>query len=365
MQQPKICLIGNSLSVGGAEKIHALLSNYFFSQQIQIYNVVLFDLITYEYSGELLNLGKLEKKNIKLVDIWNEMCVLKKYVKQNKFDYIIDFRSRGRFYKEYLFKKIFQKKPYIITVHSYNTKWYFPQNNFLASKIYNDAFGIVTVSKEIQKKIESQFHYKNVKTIYNPLDLDKIEMLSIEKIDIDFEFVLGVGRMVNDNNKQFDLMIKAYSLSNLPERNIKLVLLGDGEQKKELEKLVLNKNLIGKVVFKGFQDNPFPYFKKAKFTLLTSKFEGLPNTITENLACGTPVISFDCLSGPKELILDRENGLLIENQNFEKLISGMNEMITNKNLYSYCKANAKNSVAKFDIETIGKQWLAFLKIKQN
>jgi glycosyltransferase involved in cell wall biosynthesis len=173
--------------------------------------------------------------------------------------------------------------------------------------------------------------------------------------------VLGVGRMVFDNNKQFDLMIEAYSRSELPKKNVKLVLLGDGEQRKDLENLVFNRNLKDKVIFLGFQNNPFPYFKNARFTLLTSKYEGLPNTISESLACGTPVIAFDCLSGPKELILDGNNGLLIENQNLDKFVFGINEFINDENLYSFCKNNAQKSVEKFEIEKIGNQWLNYLK----
>ena len=363
MQQSKICLIGNSFSNGGANKIHAVLSNYFFRQNFEVHNVIFINNITYEFSGELLNLSKSETNSNKYINLFKRFCTLKRFLKDNNFDFIIDFRNRNHDFQEYIFTKLLYKTPFIITVHSYNLDWYFPKNRFLAKSIFSKAFGIVAVSNEIEQKIKKDYDYKNVSTIYNPLELEKIERLANETIDLDFEFVLGVGRMVFDNNKQFDLMIEAYSLSNLPAKNIKLVLLGDGEQKKHLENLVISKNLKDKIVFSGFQNNPFPYFKNAKFTLLTSKYEGLPNTIAESLACGTPVISFDCLSGPKELISDKNNGLLIENQNLEKFVLGINEMLENKNLYQFCKHNSKKSIEKFEINTIGNQWLNYLKNK--
>jgi N-acetylgalactosamine-N,N'-diacetylbacillosaminyl-diphospho-undecaprenol 4-alpha-N-acetylgalactosaminyltransferase len=363
MQKMKICLIGNSLSNGGANKIHAVLSNYFFEQNFEVHNVIFIDNVTFPFSGSLLNLSTSKRYHWKYIHLLERFWTLKRFLKINNFDFIIDFRNRNHDFQEFIFTKFLYKTPFIITAHSYNLEWYFPKNRFLAKSIFSKAFGIVAVSNEIEQKIKKDYGYKNVFTIYNPLELEKIELLSEEIINLDFEFVLGVGRMVFDNNKQFDLMIEAYSLSDLPKKNIKLVLLGDGEQRKDLENLVFNKNLKNKVVFLGFQNNPFPYFKNAKFTILTSKNEGLPNTITESLACKTPVISFDCLSGPKELILDRINGLLIENQNLQKFVFGINELINDENLYSNCKNNAQKSVEKFAMDIIGNQWLNYLKKK--
>ena len=90
--------------------------------------------------------------------------------------------------------------------------------------------------------------------------------------------------------------------------------------------------------------------------------EGLPNVVLESLACETPVIAFDCSSGPREMILDKENGLLVANQDIEKLAEGMNLLVEDENLYRYCKQNTLQSVQSFSISTIGKQWLDLMKI---
>jgi N-acetylgalactosamine-N,N'-diacetylbacillosaminyl-diphospho-undecaprenol 4-alpha-N-acetylgalactosaminyltransferase len=364
MQQPKICLIGNNLSTGGADKIHAVLSNFFHQNGIEVHNVIFIDCVSYSFSGELLNLGKL-KSNNNIFDLARRFFILKKYLEQNHFDYIIDFRTRNHQLREFLLIKWLYKVPYIITVHSYKTDWYFPKNKFLASKIFSDAYGIVAVSDQIENKIRSKYHYQNVSTICNPLELESIVKQAAEKISFEFEFVLGAGRMVEDNNKQFDKMIEAYAGSVLPERGIRLVLLGDGPQKPVLEALVKQKKLTGKVIFEGFQENPFKYMRKALFALLTSRYEGLPNIVSESLACGTPVIAFDCKSGPRELISDRQNGLLVDNQDMEKLVLAINEMTENTVLYQNCKANAAESVQRFALDKIGGEWLDFLKIKNN
>jgi glycosyltransferase involved in cell wall biosynthesis len=93
------------------------------------------------------------------------------------------------------------------------------------------------------------------------------------------------------------------------------------------------------------------------FTISTSKYEGMPMVLLESLACGTPIISWDYASGPNEIITNGNNGLLIENQNTEKLIEAMNLFVSDNDLYLHCKENALPTVKKFSLETIGVEWL--------
>lgn len=365
MRPTKICLIGNSFSNGGSEKIHAVLSNFFYQKNIHIENIIFENKIAYPYSGAVLTLKSSPNWWLSKLFLVPNLIVLNQFFKKNKFDFIIDFRSRGRYWQEYLYLKTFRKTPYIITVHSFNTKWYFPKNIFLASKIFKSAFGIIGVSKKITQKIKNIYGYQNVFTIYNPIDICAIEKAAISDQIFDFDYVISGGRMVLDNNKQFDKLIAAYANSILPKRNIKLILLGDGPQKPFLEAIAFQLKIADMVVFVGFKTNPYPYLSQAKCTLLCSKREGLPNIIAESLACGTPVISFDCFSGPSELVENHINGWLVKDQNFDEFQFAIDQMATNNNLYAKCKLNSKSSIAHFDLQKIGQEWLDYLQTKTN
>jgi N-acetylgalactosamine-N,N'-diacetylbacillosaminyl-diphospho-undecaprenol 4-alpha-N-acetylgalactosaminyltransferase len=231
-----------------------------------------------------------------------------------------------------------------------------PNWSFLTRLMYQDCYKMVTITDKSKELIEYKHHLNNVQTIYNPINIEEIQSKYNESIDLNFEYVIGIGQM-ESNIKQFDKLIDAYSNSILSNQNIHLVLLGDGEQISILKALVKQKNIEEKVHFLGYQNNPYKYLRNAKFFVLSSQNEGLPNVILEALACETPVVSFDCLSGPSEMISHKQNGLLVENQNVQKLTQAMNLFVEDEKLYTTCKENALQSISPFSIEIIGKQWL--------
>ncbi|MCW2120589.1 glycosyltransferase [Flavobacterium sp. 7A] len=353
-----ICIVGEELATGGAERCAAQLSIFLERNNCYVHHVISIDKVEYEYAGKLLNLGIPDLKKgyfHRLKRFW----IMYQFFQKNTFDYIIDARTKHHFLQELIITKFIYNAPLIIWVHSYMTYLYFPKSNWKAKFIYNKSL-ILSVSSPITTRIKELYGLSNLETISNPLDLTHIEEKSFDKTDIVGDYILAVGRM-KDNIKQFDVLIDCYSKTCLPNRNVKLVLLGDGKLRKELQNQVRILGIENLVEFKGLVDNPFKYFRRALFSVLTSKYEGFSMVLAESLACGTPVVSFDCLSGPSEIIIDKENGLLVENQNGEALIDAMNTMITDTELYANCKLNAKTSISRFSIDKIGKQWLTIFK----
>ena len=191
-----------------------------------------------------------------------------------------------------------------------------------------------------------------------------LRQMATESIDIDSEFIIAIGKYDDNNVKQLDLLIGAYVKSILPTANIKLLLLGTGQNPYliEIAKKLKVENL---VILKDFDANPHKYISKAKFLVLSSKYEGFGMVLVEALANKIPVISFDCVAGPNEIITHEQNGLLVRNQDFEEMTTSMNRFLEEKDFYEYCKSNAYQSVQRFSIEQIGKQWLDLLKIELN
>jgi len=282
-------------------------------------------------------------------------------LRKHRFDYIIDFRVRVSFVQEFFISRFLYDAPTIYTVHSAMTGLYFPKNKSLGKIIYQSAFGVVAVSKTVEQTIRKEYGLQNVSTIYNPVDIAAIETASDAFIPEESNYILAAGRM-KDDVKQFDKLIEAYAASKLPEKSIDLVILGDGENLNALKKLASRSAAADKIIFKGRVANPFPYMKHAQFFVLSSKREGLPTVILESLAAGKPVVSFDCVSGPSEIIDNEKNGLLVTDQDFSELVRSMNRMSGDAELYSRCVSGAKPAAERFSLENIGRRWLDFLKI---
>lgn len=356
----KICIVLDQLATGGAERCAALLSIFFEKNNCKVFHVVVVDKIEYDFAGEVLNLGKLKNSSNNFFNRFKRFWVLKMFFTTRTFDYIIDFRVKRFQIQEFCIAKFIYRSPLIVTIHNYMTELYFPKNTFLANSIYKNA-KLITVSNLIADKVKKSYNYNDVVTIYNPIDNSYFEQKANENFSVNYQYIIIVGRLTI--TKQFDSIILAFNNSKLKNENIKLLILGNGEEKESLIKVISDLNLENEVILLDFQENPYKYMKNALFLVLASKHEGFPMVLIESLACGTPVISFECLSGPSEIITNNENGILVENQNFDKLTLAMNLMIENKELYLHCKQNAKSSVEKFSIEKIGKQWLELMKIR--
>lgn len=362
MKNKKIALIGFRLNKGGAERVMANLSLYFDKQGIDVHHIIILDDIGYKYAGTVFNLGKLKNKTNGFFNKLKRLKALKVYLKQNKFDYIIDFRFRIKPLQDFLIAHYIYNTKTIFTIHSSKIDEYIPKSRWLANALYKSCYAVVSINQAMEALVKENYKFDNSCLIYNPVDANFICSKKEEAISFKNDFIIGVGEFEN-NIKQFDVLIEAYSKSELPNNNIALIILGEGKQREYLLKLAKKLKVDHLVHLLGFKENPFKYLSKAKFLALTSKFEGFPMVLLEALTCGIPVVAFDCPTGPREIIQDRYNGLLIENQKLEQLIIGMNEMLLNKELYKTCRLNAANSIEKFSLDVIGHQWMKLMQLK--
>ncbi len=356
----KICLLVSSLSSGGAEKVATNLSKSFSERGYEVTIFSMRDEIDYHYIGKLYNFGIIKKRHGKLKAFFKFL----NFFKKNHFDFIIDHRLRNKFLKETIFSKlVFNNHKVIYCVHNYDLSYYF---SFLKIKwlsrfphVKNKQF--VSVSKSIKHKL-SQCLGVTSRVIYNYIDYDSINTLANEVgIHENDDYIIGVGRLTTI--KQFDKLILSYHKSKLLSQNIKLIILGSGPEKEKLEKLIIELNLKNKVNILPFRKNPYALIKNAKGLILSSKIEGFPMVLLEALFLKTPVISFDCKSGPNEIVKHNVNGKLVENQNIEKLTNSLNDMFLNKNMYKEISKGVSIGLDVFSEKTIIQQWINFLEKK--
>jgi glycosyltransferase involved in cell wall biosynthesis len=208
--------------------------------------------------------------------------------------------------------------------------------------------------------VKEKYGFSHTQTLYNPVVV--LESVLEKPKDLPEKYLLFFGRL-EESIKNFTLLLKAFSKSEVYENGIKLMIIGDGADKdfilSKINKLKLNDS----VEVLPFQKNITPFIQHAHCTILTSYFEGFPMSIVESLAAGTPVISVDCETGPSEIILNNTNGLLVENHNEFALAEAIKKLFESENLYQNCKNNAKKSVEHLSLTTVAQQWQELLKAK--
>jgi len=216
-------------------------------------------------------------------------------------------------------------------------------------KIINMADLIITNSKNFKKQMDKNFGIKTV-CIYNPLN--KIEIIKKSRIKINFNFfnnkkkelkIINIGRLTEQKDQL--TLLKSAKVLNEKKINFKLLIMGKGVEKKNLLNYIDENNLNKIVKIINFRENPFPILIKADLFILSSKYEGLPNVLLEAILLKKFIISSNCPTGPKEILLNGKGGFLFKVGDYEELSKKIifyyknSPLLTRKIKYSYKNLN--------------------------
>lgn len=350
------------LEKGGAQRVISILANYFATNNEVAILMLRQKDIRYEINRNvsLFSITKVNKIS-KLQKILAKVSLIKLIKMQMKIkeinpDIIISFLPEPSL-KLMLLKKInrqLNKIPTIISVRNDpNIEYKNKLIKIIMKSLYQKANKIVLQTDEAYLYFAKIFKKEKLTVIPNLLDYKFLNSKPYNGERLDQ--IVTVGRLVTQKNQK--LLIDAFLniLAKYPQ--LKLLIYGSGPLEKELKSYVKHLNLENKVIFKGEVDDIKTAIYKAKMFVLASDYEGMPNALMEAMALGIPCVSTNCpCGGPKYLIKNEDNGLLVPIKNSNKLAKAMLELLDNENLSNKISKNAFLSSRQYEPSKICSLW---------
>jgi glycosyltransferase involved in cell wall biosynthesis len=226
-------------------------------------------------------------------------------------------------------------------------------HNLLRKFIYKKATGIIAQTSFAKDFIFKETNNNNITIINNPIKaISYFSEIEVPRENI----ILCVGRLIK--SKRVDLLIEIFSQIDNDFWILKIV--GDGNEREYLENKVKEMNLIDKIFFEGTQRSIDNYYLTSSIFAFTSNSEGFPNAIGEAMSAGLPIICFDCIAGPKDLVENGVNGFLIENDDINDFKNKLSLLMSNYELRNLFGNASKILSEKFNKELICKKYLNVL-----
>lgn len=166
--------------------------------------------------------------------------------------------------------------------------------------------------------------------------------------------VISVGRL--HMQKGYDLLIQAWAIVALKHKDWQLDIYGSGALRPELERLVELNNLKSSILLHEATSDIYQEYLGHSIYVMSSRYEGFGLVLVEAMSCGLPCISFDCPSGPAEIIRHNENGLLVENGDIEEMANAISYLMTNEEERKRMGMEARQSVSRYSKDEIMQRW---------
>ena len=356
----RICIFLPSLRGGGAERVMLLLARGFAERGHRV------DLVLAKAEGSYLSQVP---ESIRVVDLKASRVLvalpsLLRFTKSEQPAAIVSAMGHANIIALWARRLAKVSTRLLITAHS--TLSLSVQNStvprqrlfpMLEHYFYPWADAIVAVSKGVADDLAmvARLPRDRIKVIYNPVVTEDLFRKAEEPLEHPWflpgcpPVILGVGRLTAA--KDFPTLIRAFA--RVRESQLaRLLILGEGDERDSLEKLVRELRLERDVSMPGFMDNPYAYMRRSSMFVLSSSWEGLPTALIEAMACGCQVISTDCPSGPEEILDGGKYGELVQVGDTKAMSSAMLRALSNTP-----KRVTLNWMDQFRLESVTRQYL--------
>lgn len=350
----RICFVDFDMTViGGAEQVCASLANEFCKRhEVYIYSLnAVNEVIPYTFDERICFHRGTNKEERLRIQIQRNFMPFIKFVKENKIDIVLLVGNYPALIVS--LTRFFTKAKYVYCDHgALINQW--KQKDITLIR-FVDAFlahKIVTLTERTKEDYHQKFHipYKKLECIYNWVEMPEENV----KYETESKKILSVGRFGKE--KGYDLLVEVAEKVKTMHEDWSWDIYGDGETFTKIQRMIQQKNLEGFVHLKGNALNMKELYPNYAFLVLTSYREGLPLVLLEAKANKLPVISFDILTGPREIINDQEDGFLVEPYDTDMMADKIHTLIENAELRQAFSKNTEKNIEKFSKDRITKEW---------
>lgn len=370
----KVIFFLPSLDMGGGERVVSELSQHF-SDTISTTIVILENKVTYPYKGTLIPLDIPTPQSFfaKAYYILLGCLRFRRLIKKEHPDAVISLGILPNFINALV------NRQGIIRVGNSLSQGYWGLRGRILKLVVPFLFKrvkkVVVISYGLQQDLIKNFGIpvSHITVIHNPIDIEKITELSKEPIEATYQHIfkhpviINIGRL-SEQKGQWHLL-QAFHALKKTHPDAKLVILGEGYYEPYIKKVYHSLDLEKDVHFLGWQENPFKFLARSRIFVLSSLWEGLGNVIIEAMACGLPVISFDCPSGPRDILAPKSNplrqtstleqsefGILTPIGNEDVLTDAMTQLLSDDHLNKYYQTQSRLRAKDFSISHIINQY---------
>jgi|WetSurMetagenome_2_1015567.scaffolds.fasta_scaffold00033_11 GalNAc-alpha-(1->4)-GalNAc-alpha-(1->3)-diNAcBac-PP-undecaprenol alpha-1,4-N-acetyl-D-galactosaminyltransferase len=362
MRHINLTLVISSLSSGGAERVMSILANYWAENgcTVTLITIDSADSDFYKLNDGIkrVSLGLMGESSNPFAGIRNNLkriLKLRHEILASSPDVVICFMEKTNVLTliatRGLGLNVLVSERTDPAHHDIGKLW-----NALRQITYKWADVVVAQNNQVKQWLEKFVPVSKVVVIPNPVQYEirneNYEPLNnLLGIQGDKQTVIAMGRLGIE--KGFDMLIKAFAKIN---SQWQLIIFGEGSERSSLECLVSDLNMRDRIHLPGLVNNPMQYLKQADLFVMTSRFEGFSNSLLEAMACGLPVISFDCPSGPREIIRNGVDGILVPAENIDALADAMNLLMSDESERTRLAAKAPQVLERFAVEKIIAIW---------